>query len=77
MLTCPVFDERRQPEEVSVSTVETVEPVFEQQPGSSGNQGVLHGNQVVPVEVGRLFDEFFEFASEVEKGLSVSGGQQA
>eukprot|EP00955_Chlamydomonas_euryale_P027449 289382-Chlamydomonas_euryale.AAC.4 len=64
-----------------MSVVETVEPVLEQEPqdgaGSSvaspaGGAGQARG-VIYNVEVGRLLDEFFEFAHELERNLSTSG----
>lgn len=51
-----------------MSVVETVEPVIEE----SSAPGEAHAG-VVGTEVGRMLDEFFEFAHELERSLSTSG----
>ena len=53
-----------------MSSVETLEPVLDPtapqlQPGASG--------QPVSADAGRLFEEFFQFASELERSLYTSG----
>ncbi|GAX74275.1 hypothetical protein CEUSTIGMA_g1724.t1 [Chlamydomonas eustigma] len=59
----------RPPEELFMTVVETLEPVMESEASTSGEK------QEAPVtpEVGRLFDEFFVLASEIEKNLVTSG----
>lgn len=47
----------------------------EESASSRSHKGQQAG-QAVPVDVGRLFDEFFQFASELERSLSTSGALQ-
>lgn len=63
----------RQPEEVSMRFVETLEPVLEA-PSALGGQQASSRQEIVSSEVGHLLDEFFEFASALQQSLEASGG---
>jgi hypothetical protein len=60
----------RPPEELCMTVVETLEPLLES--GEASSSGTQQEAPVTP-EVGRLFDEFFILASEIEKNLATSG----
>eukprot|EP00195_Chlamydomonas_chlamydogama_P005341 CAMPEP_0202890246 /NCGR_PEP_ID=MMETSP1392-20130828/729_1 /ASSEMBLY_ACC=CAM_ASM_000868 /TAXON_ID=225041 /ORGANISM="Chlamydomonas chlamydogama, Strain SAG 11-48b" /LENGTH=137 /DNA_ID=CAMNT_0049573783 /DNA_START=146 /DNA_END=559 /DNA_ORIENTATION=+ len=61
----------REPEEVSTSIVETTEPLSENRPESASSSSA--STEVLSTDVGRMFDEFFQFAQDLEKTLSLSG----